>query len=57
VADAATYVTEMLVGLVCLGLAVAVDRRTGPVRALRVVLAVAGFAAVVHATVELVRRA
>jgi hypothetical protein len=55
VADAATYVTEMLVGLVCLGLAVAVDRRTGPVRALRVVLAVAGLAAVVHATVELVR--
>jgi hypothetical protein len=54
VADAVTYVTEMLVGLVCLALAVAMHRRMGPIRALRVVLAVAGLAAVAHAAVELV---
>jgi hypothetical protein len=54
VADAATYVTEMLVGLACLAIAVAMRRRPGPVRALRIVFAVAGFAAVLHAAAELV---
>jgi hypothetical protein len=54
VADAATYVTEMLVGVACLAIAVAMRSRPGAVRAVGVVLAVAGLAAVVHATVELV---
>jgi hypothetical protein len=54
VADAATSVTEMLVGLVCLALAVSMHRRTGPIRALRMVLALAGVAATVHAAVELI---
>jgi hypothetical protein len=54
VADAATYVTELLVGLVCLSLAVAMHPRTGPGRVLRIVLAVAGLAAAAHAAVELV---
>jgi hypothetical protein len=54
VADAATYVTEFLVGLVCLSLAVAMHPVSVPGRALRIVLTVAGLAAVVHAAVELV---
>jgi peptidoglycan/LPS O-acetylase OafA/YrhL len=56
VADAATYVTEMLVGLACLALAVSMRRRPGPARAVQILFAVAGLAAVVHATVGLVTR-
>jgi hypothetical protein len=56
VAHAATYVTEMLVGVACLAIGVAVRRRPGVVRAMQMVLAIAGVAAVVHATVALVTR-
>ncbi len=51
--DAATYAIELLVGVACLGVAVGMRRRPG-VRALQVLLATAGVAAVVHAAVELV---
>lgn len=52
-ARTATYVTELLVGLVCLGLAVPLWRRPGAMRATAVVFAVAGVAAIIHAAVEL----
>jgi hypothetical protein len=51
-ADAATYVVELLVGLGCL-VGAAVTIRQPRLRWLGVVLAVAGIAAVVHAVVEL----
>jgi hypothetical protein len=54
VADAATYGTELLVGLACLVLAVAMRRRPGPVRAVQIAFAVAGIAAVAHAAAELI---
>ena len=45
-----TSVTELLVGLACLGLGVVVWSR---MRFLAIVLGVAGLAAVIHATVDL----
>lgn len=53
-ADAATYVVELLVGLGCFFGAAATVRQPR-VRWLGLVLAVAGCAAVVHAAVELSR--
>jgi len=51
-ADAATYVVELLVGLGCL-VGAAVTIRQPRLRWLGVVLAVAGLAATLHAVVEL----
>jgi len=53
VANAATYLTELVVGLGCLGLAAASWAQGGRRRAIAVVFAVAGLAAVVHAVVSL----
>jgi hypothetical protein len=51
-----TYVTELLVGLACLGLAlVAWQRQAILVRVVAFVLAMAGAVAIVHATIRLVR--
>ena len=53
-ADAATYVVELLVGLGCL-VGAAATIRQARLRWLGIVLAVAGIAAIVHAVVELSR--
>ncbi len=47
--DTLTSITELLVGLACLGLAIATWRRPGRRRLLAGVLAVAGAAAVANA--------
>jgi hypothetical protein len=52
-ARTATYVTELLVGLACLGLAIPLWRTPGVMRATAVLFAVAGVAAVIHAASEL----
>jgi hypothetical protein len=48
-----TYGIELLVGLVCLGLAIPAWRHPGALRIASVVSGVAGIAAVVHALVAL----
>jgi peptidoglycan/LPS O-acetylase OafA/YrhL len=49
-----TYVTELLVGLACLGLAIPLWRRPGVLRAVAASFAAAGLAAMAHAVIELV---
>jgi hypothetical protein len=47
--DTTTSVTEMFVGLVCLGLAFAASRRSGTMRWIGVAIGVAGVVAIAHA--------
>ena len=49
-----TYVTELLVGLACVGLAAATWRRPGTwLRVIAALFGVAGLAAIVHSVVRL----
>lgn len=52
-ANAATYLTELVVGLGCLALAAVSGTQGGRRRAMAVLFAAAGLAAVVHAVVSL----
>lgn len=52
--DTVTYGIELLVGLACIGLAVAAWPRGGWLRVAAGLFAVAGLAATVHAAIELV---
>ncbi|HTG47912.1 MAG TPA: hypothetical protein VK646_09680 [Actinomycetota bacterium] len=54
-AQTADHVIELLVGLVCLGLAAPAWTRGGGGRVVAVVLAIAGLAAAGHAVVALVQ--
>jgi hypothetical protein len=47
--DTATSVTEMFVGLVCLGLAFAASRRSGVMRWIGIAIGVLGVVAIAHA--------
>jgi cell division protein FtsW (lipid II flippase) len=53
--DTATSVTEMFVGLVCVGLAFAAPRRNGATRWIGITIGVLGVVAIAHAVVLLLR--